>query len=766
MRKKISKALFITLAVMMLLTLVGLSTSLAATEGDYYYSVENGKATITSVDMDISGDVVIPAKLGGYPVTSIGEAAFIDCQYIESIQLPKSLKNIDPWAFAGCLNLKRITIPNSVTNIGSWAFAGCISLESIIIPDAVTNIPEYTFSLCLNLNSITLPASITYIEENAFDDCENLEDVYYTGTKAQWQKIDIDSYNDYLTSATIHYNHCDHKYSNSCDKTCNICGATRTITHTYKTTTTKATLTANGKTKTVCTVCGYVKTNKVLYSPKTFTLSATSLTYNGYVRTPTVTVKDSAGNVLKKDTDYTVTYASGRKNVGTYKVTVKMIGNYTGTKTLSFKIKPIDISTCKVKLSATSVTYNGKVRTPSVTVTNAYSTKLTKDKHYTVTYASGRKNAGTYKVTVKMIGNYTGTKTLSFKINPMDISKCTVKLSATSVTYNGNVRTPTVTITNANGAKLTKDTHYTVKYATGRKNVGTYNVTVKMKGNYTGSKTLAFTIKPTIKTSANLFVGDTLKIGAKSNTKITYKSSDTSIAKVSTSGVITAVKAGTVTITVTSNKISQKITVKVSKPSITLNKKSANIGLYDSLTLKATANPSTATVKWTSSNTAVAKVSSKGKITPVKTGTCTITASITYNGKTYKATCSVKIVSQQPITITAVEWETNFLDGVSPTITIRNNTNKDIKYIELETEYRNKYGDPAYCDIWDDYRCTLTINEGIDAKKSDSFYGDSVIYNNSVHRIDVKKITITFVDNTVATVNYNKYWVDSEYYYQ
>ncbi|MBQ2759970.1 MAG: hypothetical protein IJE93_09400, partial [Clostridia bacterium] len=122
---------------------------------------------------------------------------------------------------------------------------------------------------------------------------------------------------------------CSHKYTNACDKTCNLCGEKRTTTHSYETTTTKATLTANGTTKTACTVCGYVKTDKVLYSPKTFTLSATSLTYNGGVRTPTVTVKDSEGNVLKKGTDYTVTYASGRKDVGTYKVTVKMIGNYS-----------------------------------------------------------------------------------------------------------------------------------------------------------------------------------------------------------------------------------------------------------------------------------------------------------------------------------------------------------------------------------------------------------------------------------------------------
>ncbi len=67
-------------------------------------------------------------------------------------------------------------------------------------------------------------------------------------------------------------------------------------------------------------------------------LSKTSYSYDGKVKTPTVTVKNAAGRTLKEGTDYTVTYASGRKNPGTYKVTVEMKGVYTGTKTLSFKI--------------------------------------------------------------------------------------------------------------------------------------------------------------------------------------------------------------------------------------------------------------------------------------------------------------------------------------------------------------------------------------------------------------------------------------------
>ena len=68
------------------------------------------------------------------------------------------------------------------------------------------------------------------------------------------------------------------------------------------------------------------------------TLSASSYTWNGNVKKPAVTVKD--GSTKLAPSQYTVTYASGRKNVGTYKVTVKMKGNYSGSKSVTFKINP------------------------------------------------------------------------------------------------------------------------------------------------------------------------------------------------------------------------------------------------------------------------------------------------------------------------------------------------------------------------------------------------------------------------------------------
>ncbi len=264
-----------------------------------------------------------------------------------------------------------------------------------------------------------------------------------------------------------------HTYSNACDTSCNVCKATRTITHTYKTTTTKATLSKNGSIVKKCTVCGKVASNTAIKYAKTFKLSTTTYTYNGGVKTPTVTVKDSAGKTLKKNTDYTVTYASGRKNAGTYKVTVKMIGKYSGTKTLTFKINPAKISS--YKLSATSYTYDGKVKKPTVTVKNSSGTKLTTSS-YTVTYASGRKNVGTYKVTIKGKGNYTGTKTLTFKINP---AKTTVsKLTA-------GKKSITVAITK----KSTQVTGYQIQYSTSK----TFSkATTKTISSY---KTTKYTLK-------------------------------------------------------------------------------------------------------------------------------------------------------------------------------------------------------------------------------------------------------------------------------
>ena len=150
--------------------------------------------------------------------------------------------------------------------------------------------------------------------------------------------------------------------------------------HTGKTVITPATLTADGKKVTTCTVCNKTLDTTAIAKIASVKLSATKYTYDGKVKTPSVTVKDSKGKVLKKGTDYTVSYASGRKNTGKYTVTVTFTGDYSESKTLSFNILPGKTS----KLTATQTATSIKASWKAVTGASGYKVILYTAKNKTV----------------------------------------------------------------------------------------------------------------------------------------------------------------------------------------------------------------------------------------------------------------------------------------------------------------------------------------------------------------------------------------------
>lgn len=169
---------------------------------------------------------------------------------------------------------------------------------------------------------------------------------------------------------------------------------------------------------------------KVRFATADVTLSTSSYTYNGKARTPQVTVIVE-GKTLVKDTDYTVTYKNNT-NVGNASVIITGKGTYEGAKALtkSFVIKAKKIST--YTLSKTSYTYNGKAKKPGVVVKSADKV-LKKNTDYTVTYKNN-KNVGKASVVIKGKGNYSGTKTLTFKINPKSTSLKTLKAGKKQMT--------------------------------------------------------------------------------------------------------------------------------------------------------------------------------------------------------------------------------------------------------------------------------------------------------------------------------------------
>ena len=138
-------------------------------------------------------------------VSSIGSYAFSSCSSLASVIIPDSVTHICSYAFEDCSSLKSITIPHSVTTIENRVFYYCRSLTSISIPRSVTSIGSSAFSYCSSLNSITIPDSVTSIGYAAFSGCSSLTDVYYTGTRDQWNAISIGLSNEYLMAADMVY---------------------------------------------------------------------------------------------------------------------------------------------------------------------------------------------------------------------------------------------------------------------------------------------------------------------------------------------------------------------------------------------------------------------------------------------------------------------------------------------------------------------------------------------------------------------------------
>ena len=153
---------------------------------------------------------------------------------------------------------------------------------------------------------------------------------------------------------------------------CTECGETLidtipTIDHSYVITTTPATMKSNGRKISKCSICNNVQYDNVINKVSSVSISKTAFTYNGKIQTPTVTVKDSKNKILKNKTDYTVTYSSGRKNVGRYSVKIKFKGNYSGEKTFYYNIVPKATSVKSVKGLSKGMQVNLKLQKTQTT---------------------------------------------------------------------------------------------------------------------------------------------------------------------------------------------------------------------------------------------------------------------------------------------------------------------------------------------------------------------------------------------------------------
>ncbi len=162
-----------------------------------------------------------------YGVKFIGGSAFAECTKLQNIKLPYSLTRIDGNAFKNCDALTDMQIPISVEDLGG-AFSDCDNLTSVTIPSnlwywgedgysrcdnltevkiasGISYIPEESFYESQKLAAVYIPASVTEVRKSAFQWCSGLKDVYYGGTKEQWEAITVEAGNEELQAAAIHY---------------------------------------------------------------------------------------------------------------------------------------------------------------------------------------------------------------------------------------------------------------------------------------------------------------------------------------------------------------------------------------------------------------------------------------------------------------------------------------------------------------------------------------------------------------------------------
>lgn len=153
------------------------------------------------------------------------------------------------------------------------------------------------------------------------------------------------------------------------------------------------------------------------------------------------------------------------------------------------------------------------------------------------------------------------------------------------------------------------------------------------------------------------YVGDSLDTSGL-QLKLTYSdgSTETVSSGYTTSG-FSSTTAGTKVVTVTYEGLTTTFNVTVNTPSISLSQTGKTMTVGDTATLTATTTPSGQSVSWTSSNSSVVSVSN-GVVTAKASGTATITAKFTYNGKTYSKTCNIT-VNNITKTLTSISISSN-----------------------------------------------------------------------------------------------------------
>ena len=563
------------------------------------------------------------------------ERAFGNCEKITQIEIPKSLDIGGAWnagAFAGCTNLKKITFEKGTTKIANNLFSGCTGIEEINIPDTITEIKSYAFSGCTKLSSVNIPGSVSKIEYRAFNGCSVLK------------KISI--FNEKLSMEDSIFQEC--------------------------TSLTEIHLPNSLKEIPSSTFSGCKKLTTINF-PSTLTTIGNSA-FSGCESLPEAILPSG---VEKIESNAFKNCKAMKKAV--VPDTVSSIGSsaFYGCETLTditlgSKLKKIESQTfygCTV-LPSIVIPYNVTTIGDSAFVNCTKLTQITVPRN-TTSIAS---NAFSYPKKMTMYGpsdcyaqTYASGK--GIKYVTQDIHATSVSLDITEKTaehYDDFQLTATIAPLNFTDAVVWTSSNEEVATVSDTGyveicGVGTAVITVTA-GNVKAA--CKITVPQLIdwiefdEDEIELKAGQTYQLkpyispSDATNKKLKYTSSDTKVAEVSASGLVTAKSEGEAKIRAAATDGSDEyavcyvtVTGKAKVTGITLDRTSAEVKRGEKLTLNVTVSPSYASNKkvvWKSANTKIATVDANGSVTAKAPGRTKITVTSSENSS-YQASCTVTV---------------------------------------------------------------------------------------------------------------------------
>ena len=616
-------------------------------------------------------------------VIEIGYETFRDCNNLTDITFSNKLRTIEAGAFRGCSNLKKITLPNSLVELGSNAdsgvfedcisleditlsdnlkvlgaktFYGCTALTDIVIPktleeahpyiftnsdvqtvtleEGMPKVPGFLFSGFATLESIVLPESITEIELSAFEGCEMLSDI---SLSSNLTTIHQGTFKDCVSLIHIALPESLTVLGDSSgDGVFEGCYALEELRLP------KGLKELGNHTFTGCEALKDITIPKTLVSSgvyafqdsgiKTVTLEEGMLKVPGFLFSGFATLESIVLPESITEIELSVFTDCINLQAITLPKNLNAIGEnaFHNCNSLKKVVLPDNINEISyfsfddVELWAMPNTITEASLLRERIPHHVYDVPIPVDSIQLNTTDKTMISGTTYDLFATIAPSNATNKELIWTSS----NTAVVTVSASGrVTARGN-GTAIITATAKDGSKKAAKCTITVKTPVSAVKLNVTSKAMKPKDVY--------------------YLSATVSPSTASNTDLLWISNNTKVATVSASGRVTARGNGTAIITATAKDGSKKaakctITVKTPVSSMKLNVRSKTLNRGNTYTLKASIYPSTASNKsitWSSSNTKVAKVDSKGKVTAVNGGSATITAKAS-NGLVYK--CNVYV---------------------------------------------------------------------------------------------------------------------------